>query len=181
MSQKWVALVGSLREDSYNRALYGAFRRLAPNDVEWREARIDCLPFYNPDIASTSAIRDFWELMRWSDGVVFFTPDYNGSIPAVLKNAIDWASRDPVGSALSGKPAAVLGASPGLFGTLRGQLHLREILSFIDVEVVRRPEVLVSQAHLKLQYGQLNDPTAESLMKQLAENLYERIARMAIV
>lgn len=182
MTQTWMAIVGSLRQNSYNRALYEAFSRLAPESVEWREADIEKLPFYNPDLEPSPTALAYWELMRTSDGVVFFTPEYNGSIPAVVKNAIDWASRDPAGSSLAGKPTVVLGASPGLFGTLRSQLHLRQILSFIDADLVHKPEVLVSEAHVKLEpHGRVNDPLAEQLMRQLALNLYERVARLVAV
>lgn len=182
MRQEWAALIGSLREGSYNRALYDVFKRLAPVEVGWREINIGDLSFYNPDAEPDGQARQFWEAMRKADALVFFTPEYNGSIPAVLKNAIDWASRDPRGSSLAGKPSVVLGASQGLFGTLRSQLHLRQILSFIDADLVQRPEVLISEAHLKLEpRGQLNDPTAERLMRQLSENLYQRVTRLVAV
>ena len=180
--QKWLALVGSLRRESYNRALYEAFSRLAPDDVVWDEAHIADLPFYNPDVPTPPAAHQFWKQVRDVDALVFFTPEYNGSIPAVLKNAIDWASRDPQGSALIGKPSVVQGASQGLFGTLRSQLHLRQILTFIGVDLIHRPEVLVSEAHLKLEpRGQVNDPTAVQLMKTLAQSLYERVGRLVAV
>ncbi len=182
MRQEWAALIGSLRKGSYNRALYEVFRGLAPVEVRWREVNIGDLPFYNPDAEPDVWARQFWEEMQTADAFVFFTPEYNGSIPAVLKNAIDWASRDTHGSSLAGKPSVVLGASQGLFGTLRSQLHLRQILSFMDADLVQRPEVLVAEAHLKLKPpGQLNDPMAERLMRQLSENLYRRVGRLAAV
>ncbi len=182
MRQEWLAFIGSLRKGSYNRALFDVFSGMAPADVVWHEAEIRALPFYNPDMAPPPEADHFWQQVRSADALVFFTPEYNGSIPAVLKNAIDWASRDPQGSPLVGKPAVVLGASQGLFGTLRSQLHLRQILSFVGMELVQRPEVLVSEAHLKLEpRGQLNDPVAVRLMKTLAQNLYERVGRMLAV
>lgn len=176
--QEWLAIVGSLRQGSYNRALFEVFSEMAPAPVVWQEAHIETLPFYNPDLVSPPEARQFWNQVRSADAIAFFTPEYNGSIPAVLKNAIDWASRDPEGSDLNGKPAVVLGASQGLFGTLRSQLHLRQILSFVGMDLVHRPEVLVSEAHLKLEpHGQLNDPAAEQLMKTLAQNLYRRVGQ----
>ncbi len=174
--QEWVALVGSLREASYNRALFQVFRDIAPHDVTWTEASIRSLPFYNPDLEPPKQARQFWDLMRRADALVCFTPEYNGSIPAVIKNALDWASRDPTGSSIAGKPSVVLGASQGLFGTLRSQLHLRQILTFMDADLVQKPEVLISEAHVKLEpRGQLNDLVAQRLMTMLAENLYARV------
>ena len=174
--QEWVAMVGSLREASYNRALFQVFRELAPNAVTWTEASIGSLPFYNPEMEPPFQATQFWEVMRRADALVFFTPEYNGSIPAVVKNALDWASRDPAGSSIAGKPAVVLGASQGLFGTLRSQLHLREILTFMDADLVQKPEVLIAEAHLKLKpQGHLNDTVAKRLMTMLAETLYARV------
>lgn len=174
--QHWLTFLGSLRRNSYNRALLEVLRTLVPSDVICHEAQIASLPFYNPDLEPPRQANILWHDIRDADAMVFLTPEYNGSIPAVLKNAIDWASRDPSGSQLSGKPAIVLGASQGLFGTLRSQLHLRQILNFLDVDLVRRPEVLVSEAHLKLApKGELHDPEATRLMRDLALRLYSRV------
>lgn len=182
MKQEWMAWVGSLRKGSYNRALFRAFTSQLPADVTVEEADIAALPFYNPDLDPPLAARHFWRLVRRADALVFITPEYNASFPAVIKNGIDWASRDPEGSSLQGKPAAILGASMGNFGTLRAQMHLRQVLTFLNADVIHRPEVLLPLAHQKFQPGDiLADQLAVGLIRELAHALYQRVSQSVAV
>jgi chromate reductase len=122
-----LALAGSLREGSLNRQLLDAAIELAPAGVEIEIAPIGELPHYDDDLDS-AVVRDFKERVASADALLFVSPEFNWSIPGMLKNAIDWASR-PLGQApLAGKPAAIMGVSPGPAGTGRMQMHLRDVL-----------------------------------------------------
>lgn len=142
-----VAISGSLRERSFNTALLRYAATIAPEDVRIRLAAIDALPHFDSDLelhglpATVKALRN--EVAQ-ADGLLIATPEYNFSVPGVLKNAIDWLSRHP-DSPLDDKPTAILGAG-GRSGTSRAQRHLREILTHNDVRVLTEPEVLVKGA-----------------------------------
>lgn len=170
-------LVGSLRTGSFNRRLYEEAERLLPRGVELVEAPIGHLPLYNADLTPfPPAVERFVNDLRAADGVLIVTPEYNYSIPGVLKNALDWASRDPEQTALHRKPAAIAGASGGGFGTVRAQLHLRHVLVFLDMDVVNKPEVLVTFAAQKFdENGRLVDETARELLRQLLEALVGKV------
>jgi chromate reductase len=106
-----------------------------------------------------------------ADALLFATPEYNYSLPAALKNAIDWASRPP-NQPLAGKPAAIMGASPGMLGTGRSQMHLRQVFVFVDVHPINKPEVLVARAHEKFDAeGRLTDEATRKHVRQLVEAL----------
>jgi chromate reductase, NAD(P)H dehydrogenase (quinone) len=138
-------IVGSLRKDSFNRKLADALARLADRELEFRPARIDDLPLYNQDddnSPAASVIRLKSEIAA-ARGVLFVTPEYNRSIPGVLKNAIDHASRPYGKSAWAGKPAGVIGASIGAIGTAMAQQHLRNVLAYLDMPVLAQPEAFV--------------------------------------
>lgn len=138
-------MVGSLREDSYNARVADALVRLAPDDITFARSRLDDLPPYNQDDDSDPALsvqRLKKEIAR-ADAVLFATPEYNRSVPGVLKNAIDHASR-PYGLGVwSGKPAGIIGVSVGQIGTATAQQHLRNILAFLDVPTLGQPEVFL--------------------------------------
>ncbi len=137
-------IVGSLRKESFNRQLADALPALAP-DVEFTQLRIDDLPAYNQDDdahPAASVTRLKGEITA-ADGLVFVTPEYNRSIPGVLKNALDHASRPYGQSAWKGKPAAVLGVSIGAAGTAMAQQHLRNVLAYLDVPTLGQPEVFI--------------------------------------
>ena len=138
-------LVGSLRQDSFNRKLAGAMAKLAPSDFSFKHAQIDDLPPYNQDDdakQAESVIRLKSEI-KSAQGLLFVTPEYNRSIPGVLKNALDHASRPYGQSAWSGKPAGVLGVSVGAIGTALAQQHLRNILAYLDVPTLGQPEAFL--------------------------------------
>lgn len=146
MSQYQIAvLIGSLRRDSYNRQLANAIKRLAPESLALQELRIDDLPLYNQDDDGNQApsVKRLKSEVTAADGVIFVTPEYNRSIPGVLKNAIDHASRPYGQSAWQGKPAGVIGASIGAPGTSMAQQHLRNILAYLDMPTLAQPETFI--------------------------------------
>lgn len=138
-------IAGSLRKDSFNRRLGGALARMAPPDFSFQLVRIDDLPLYNQDddARPAEAVRRLKAQIGAARGLVFITPEYNRSIPGVLKNAIDHASRPYGQSAWAGKPAGVLGISIGAIGMAVAQQHLRAILAYLDVPPLGQPEVFL--------------------------------------
>jgi len=143
MSFRIAVVVGSLRRESFNRQLAGALARLAPRDLEFVQVRVADLPLYDQDEDSHQAepVRRLKTEIAGAQGVLFVTPEYNRSIPGVLKNAIDHASRPYGQSAWADKPAAVIGISVGSIGTATAQQHLRTILAYLDMPVLGQPEV----------------------------------------
>jgi len=138
-------IVGSLRKDSLNQKLADALAKLAPPEFSFRTVRIDDLPLYNQDDDGkpAAAVTRLRKDVAEADGLLFMTPEYNRSIPGVLKNAIDHASRPWGQSVWGGKPAGVLGVSVGAIGTALAQQHLRNILAYLDVPVLGQPEVFL--------------------------------------
>lgn len=146
MSQYQIALVvGSLRRDSFNRKLADAVIALAPPELSFQQVRIDDLPLYNQDDDANPAdpVKRLKAEITAAQGVLFVTPEYNRSIPGVLKNAIDHASRPYGQSVWAGKPAGVMGASVGASGTSMAQQHLRNMLAYLDVPTLGQPEVFI--------------------------------------
>lgn len=138
-------IVGSIRKDSLNQKLADALAKLAPPEFSFSTVRIDDLPLYNQDDDGkpAAAVTRLRKEVAAADGLLFLTPEYNRSIPGVLKNAIDHASRPWGQSVWGGKPAGVLGVSVGVIGTALAQQHLRNILSYLDVPVLGQPEVFL--------------------------------------
>ncbi|HET9864007.1 MAG TPA: NADPH-dependent FMN reductase [Steroidobacteraceae bacterium] len=136
-------LVGSLRQDSHNRKLANALIRLGPPDFTFKELKIGDLPLYNQDDDRSQApeVQRLKSELRAVDAVIFVTAEYNRSVPGVLKNAIDHASRPYGQSAWAGKPAGIVGASIGAIGTAVAQSHLRTILGYLDMPTLGQPEV----------------------------------------
>jgi chromate reductase, NAD(P)H dehydrogenase (quinone) len=170
-----LGIAGSLRSESYNRALLGAAQRLVPPGVvvELYE-RLGEIPLFDEDLrvaqADPEPVRELKTRVAGADALLIATPEYNYGIPGVLKNAIDWASRPPDTSPLHHKPVAIIGASTGLFGTVRAQLQLRQVFVFTESYVLGKPEVLVPRAADKFgDAGELTDAaTHDQLAKQLA-------------
>ena len=146
MSQYKIAVVvGSLRKDSFNRKMADAIEKLAPSEFTFHKVRIDDLPLYNQDDdthQAESVIRMKDEI-KDAQGLLFITPEYNRSIPGVLKNAIDHASRPPGQNAWGGKPAGILGVSTGVIGTAMAQQHLRNVLSALNVRTLAQPDAFI--------------------------------------
>jgi chromate reductase len=138
-------VVGSLRKDSINRKLANALIKLGPVEFTFKELRIGDLPLYNQDDDKAQApeVQRLKAELRAVDAVIFVTAEYNRSIPGVLKNAIDHASRPYGQSAWAGKPAGVIGASIGAVGTAVAQLHLRTILAYLDMPTLGQPEAYI--------------------------------------
>jgi chromate reductase len=146
MSQYQIAvIVGSLRKDSLNRKLAEAIVKLAPSEFTFQQVRIDDLPPYNQDddMNQAASVKRLKGEIKNAQGLLFFTPEYNRSIPGVLKNAIDHASRPYGQNAWTGKPAGVLGASPGVIGTAMAQQHLRNVLAALNVLTLAQPEAFI--------------------------------------
>lgn len=136
-------VVGSLRQGSYNQQLAKAVSHLLPVDYTAVFADISKLPLYNQDNDANTPkeVLDFKKVIAAADAVIFVTPEYNRSIPGVLKNAIDQGSRPYGNNVWHGKPAGILGTSPGALGTALAQQHLRNVLAFLDMAVLSQPEV----------------------------------------
>ncbi len=138
-------IIGSLRKDSLNRQLANALVKLAPPEFTFRQVQIGDLPLYNQDDDSNQAesVKRLKNEIKAAQGLLFFTPEYNRSIPGVLKNVLDHASRPYGESVWGGKPAGILGVSPGATGTAMAQQHLRNILAFLDVPTLGQPEAFI--------------------------------------
>ena len=141
-----VVVVGSIRKDSHNKALTAALVKLGPSDVAFDTVRIDDLPLYNQDDDGSPSpqVTRLKGAIAAAAGVIFVTPEYNRSIPGVLKNAIDHASRPYGQNAWAGKPTGVLGVSIGAIGTACAQQHLRTILGYLDAPTLGQPEVFLT-------------------------------------
>jgi len=169
-----LGIAGSLREGSYNRAALRAAQSLAPEGVTIDTFDIKGLPGFSQDDETNppAQVVELKQRIRDADAILFVTPEYNYSIPGVLKNAIDWASRPYGDSAWSRKPVAIMGASVGTQGTSRAQYHLRQTFVFLNMYAVNQPEVMISQAHKHFDAeGNLTDDAIKKLIRQLLEEL----------
>jgi chromate reductase, NAD(P)H dehydrogenase (quinone) len=178
-----LAIIGSLRRDSYNRKTYNAVRELLPEGVTIEEGDIGSIPLYNDDLLAESGhpepVRRLRELVAAADAVLFISPEYNYSIPGVLKNAIDWVSRPATDQPFKGKPVAIMGAAVRAIGTARMQYHLRQVFVFIEAVALVKPEVMINFAPTKFdEHGRLVDePTREVIRRQL-EALVDWVQRL---
>jgi len=167
---KVLAFAGSLRAGSYNRALVRAAQELAPSDLHLTIFDLADVPLYNGDVEAAGdppGVMQFKTAIREADGVLIATPEYNHGVPGVTKNAIDWASRPPGKAPLDHKPMAILGASPGITGTARGQSQLRQAFEFTNSFAMPQPELLVFRAHEKFDAeGRLTDETTRQLLQK---------------
>jgi chromate reductase, NAD(P)H dehydrogenase (quinone) len=180
-----IGISGSLRKGSFNTAALRAAQGLAPEGMTIEVAQIGDLPLYNDDVRAAGFPPPAERLraqIAAADAVLLVTPEYNYSISGVLKNAIDWASRPP-NQPFEAKPVAIMGASPGLFGSARAQYHLRQMLIFLNAMPLNRPEVMIGQAQNKFDAdGNLTDePTREFIRKLLValRDWTERLKRSA--
>jgi chromate reductase, NAD(P)H dehydrogenase (quinone) len=176
-----LGIAGSLRKQSFNRSLLSAAQQLAPADATIEVFELDDIPSFNQDDEANppAKVAELKQRVRAADAILFVTPEYNYSVPGVLKNAIDWASRPYGDSAWSGKPAAIMGASVGTIGTARAQYHLRQMFVFLNMYAVNQPEVMVANAHKHFdQEGKLTDETAQKLIRQLLEELVSWTRRL---
>jgi chromate reductase, NAD(P)H dehydrogenase (quinone) len=171
-----LGIAGSLRRDSYNRAALRAAQALAPTEATLDIFDLQGIPPFNQDDEQhpPAPVADLKTRIRAADAILMVTPEYNYSIPGVLKNAIDWASRPYGDSAWEGKPVAVMGASVGTLGTARAQYHLRQVFVFLNMHALNRPEVMISNAAQRFDVqGQLTDTTTQDLIRQLLWSLVD--------
>jgi chromate reductase len=176
-----LGIAGSLRKESYNRAALRAAQQLAPSGATIEIFEINDIPGFNQDEEQNppAKVTELKRRVRAADAILFVTPEYNYSIPGVLKNAIDWASRPYGDSAWDGKPVAVMGASVGVFGTARAQYHLRQCFVFLNMYPVNRPEVMIGNASERFDgEGNLIDETSKKLISQLLRNLVDWAHRL---
>jgi chromate reductase len=175
-------ITGSLRRDSYNHALLRAAQELAPEEMQIEVVDLSLIPFYDADQdgeVKPESIIALKDAIHRADALLLVTPEYNRGIPGVLKNAIDWASRPAGRSPLAGKPAAIMGATTGMWGTVRAQLHLRQVLAATRTQVLLKPEVLVALAAQKFdEHGQLTDEPTRQLVHELLTALAEWTNRL---
>ena len=181
MNIHFVGISGSLRKGSFNTLLLHTANALLPQDVTMEIASIADIPLYNADLDLPASkerpqpVAAFRNILAKADGLVIVSPEYNYSIPGGLKNAIDWASRGE-DSPLLRKPTAVMGATPGLWGTVRMQSAFHAVFQFLDMKAVLKPEVLIAQANTKFDSnGKLTDEKAADLIKRKLQALKELI------
>ena len=168
-----LGFAGSLRQGSFNRALLRAAKDSAPAGMVIDTFDLAPIPLYNADLEARGdpgPVAAFKQAISQADAVLIATPEYNHGVPAVTKNAIDWASRPPRNSALNGKPVGVIGASPGITGTARGQSQLRQAFEFTNSYAMPQPELLVFRAHEKFDaHGRLTDQPTRQALQQFLE------------
>jgi chromate reductase, NAD(P)H dehydrogenase (quinone) len=166
-----LGFAGSLRQGSYNKMALRAAVELAPAGMTIETFDIAPIEPYNEDVKQKGfppVVQDFREKIRAADALLIVTPEYNYSIPGVLKNAIDWASRPPE-QPFNGKPIGIMGASPGRLGSARAQYHLRQCFVFLNALILNQPEVMIGGAPQMFDdQGRLTDqPTREIIGKLL--------------
>ena len=176
-----LGIAGSLRHESYNRAALRAATELVSEGVTIEIFELDGIPGFNQDEEQNppAKVTELKKRIRESDAILFVTPEYNYSIPGVLKNAIDWASRPYGDSAWNGKPAAIMGASVGAIGTARAQYHLRQMMVFLNMFPINQPEVMIGNAAKRFDAeGKLTDDATKEFIRQLLQNLVEWARRI---
>jgi chromate reductase len=177
-----LGIAGSLRRGSYNKAALSAAQKLTPAHTALEIFDLAGIPGFNQDEEQQPPARvsELKARVRAADAILFATPEYNYSVPGVLKNAIDWASRPYGDSVWDGKPVAVMGASIGAMGTARAQYHLRQSFVFLNMYALNRPEVMISNASERFdEAGNLIDDRFKALVRELLENLASWARRLS--
>lgn len=176
-----LGIAGSLRRDSYNRAALRAAQQLVPANVTLDIFDIADIPLFNQDDEQTlpPAVVELKARIRAADAVLFATPEYNYSIPGVLKNVIDWASRPHGDNAWNGKPAAIFGASLGKLGTVRAQYHLRQVFVTLNMYTLNQPEVMISSASERFDtQGNLTDTETRAFLQKFLDQFVQWTRRL---
>ena len=169
-----LGIAGSLRRESYNRAALRAAIELVPEGATIDIFELGGIPGFNQDEEQNppAKVAELKRRIREADAILIVTPEYNYSVPGVLKNAIDWASRPYGDSAWNGKPAAIMGASVGTIGTARAQYHLRQMFVFLNMFPINQPEVMIGNASERFDAaGNLTDDTTKDFIRQLLQSL----------
>ncbi|MGA9388001.1 MAG: NAD(P)H-dependent oxidoreductase [Candidatus Bathyarchaeia archaeon] len=169
-----LGFAGSLRKDSYNKSLLRAAVDLAPDDMKLETFDLEGIPSFNQDLEMKMPVKvkEFKAKIRAADAILIVTPEYNYSVPGVLKNAIDWASRPYGDNVFEDKPVAVMSASGGMLGGARAQYHLRQSFVFLNAHLLNKPEVMVTFVNEKIdENGKLTDETTRKKVKELLDAL----------
>lgn len=169
-----LGIAGSLRHASYNRGALRAAAALVPPGATIDMFELDGIPIYNQDEEHNppATVVELKRRIREADAILIATPEYNYSIPGVLKNAIDWASRPYGDNSWDGKPAAIMGASIGSIATARAQYDLRKMFVYLNVFPINQPEVMIGNAAERFdEEGNLTDETTKEFIRQLLEHL----------
>ena len=178
---KILGFAGSLRKGSFNKMLLKAAEKLVPPDMELEVFDLEGIPPFNQDLENEphEKVKEFKKKVKEADGLLIVTPEYNYSVPGVLKNALDAASRPYGTSPFEGKPVAIMGASIGMLGTARAQYHLRQTMVFFNAFPLNRPEIMVNFAEKKFnEAGELTDETTKELVKQLLVALVKWVRQL---
>jgi chromate reductase len=176
-----LGIAGSLRRESYNRAALRAATQLVPDGATIDIFELDGIPGFNQDEEQNPPVKvvNLKRRIREADAILIVTPEYNYSVPGLLKNAIDWASRPYGDSAWNGKPAAIMGASIGAIGTARAQYHLRQMFVFLNMYPINLPEVMIGNASERFDaQGNLTDDATKEFIRQLLQNLVDWTRRI---
>ena len=178
---KVLGISGSLRQGSYNSAALRAAQELLPEGMALEIANIRDFPLYDEDVRQQGfppPVEEFRGRIKEADALLIATPEYNYSVPGLLKNAIDWASRPP-DQPFEAKPIAIFGASPSMLGTARAQYHLRQCFIFLNGLILNRPEVMIASAHQKFdQDGRLTDEQTKKFLVNLLVGLRDWTLRL---
>jgi chromate reductase len=173
-----LGICGSMRKASLNRALLRALGEVMPEGASLAMHDSIDLPIFSSDLTDPTAVVALKDAIAGAHGVVFAVPEYNYSIPGGLKNALDWVSRPPVSSPLRGKPVGIIGAATGMSGTIRAQLHLRQILVYSDTPCLGQPEVLIPRSHERFDgEGRLVDESTRQLLARFGAAMVAFVER----
>ncbi len=181
MTQHVLGFAGSLRKKSYNRMLLQEAMKLAPLQMEIEVFDLSQIPLFNEDLSSPlpKPVIDFKNKIKKADGILIVTPEYNYSIPGVLKNAMDWASRPSGQNSFDDKPVAVMGSTPFMLGSSRAQYHLRQTFVFLNMHQLNKPEVMVPFVAEKFnEKGELVDEKTKEKIKEALQAFSIWIARL---
>ena len=183
MTHKVAILIGSLRKESFNRKVAKAVEELKPAGLQFEEIPIGDIPFYNEDLETSSPPpqwTSFRQRIKAADAVLFFTPEYNRSVPAVLKNAIDVGSRPYGQSVFDGKPAGVISVSIGAISGFGANHHLRQMLVFLNVPTMQQPEAYIGgAAKLFDESGKLTNDSTRQFLKGFIDGFAQWIERIS--
>jgi chromate reductase len=177
-----LAICGSTRKASLNRALLGAIGEVLPEGTVmtvWEG--LEGLPIFNSDLQEPPSVVHLKSAITAVDGVIISVPEYNYSIPGGLKNALDWVSRPPATSPMRGKPVGIVGAATGMSGTIRAQNHLRQMFVYSDTPVLNQPEVLIPRAQERFVDGKLVDESTRQLLTRFATAFVAHVRRYKLL
>ena len=180
---KILGIAGSLRRASYNKGVLRASRELVPAGASLEIFDLEGISLFNQDHETkpTAQVTAMKAAVRAADALLFATPEHNHSIPAALKNALDWGTRPFGDNAWAGKPAAILGASPGMLGTARAQIHLRQILVALNMHPMGQPEVIIGNAADRFDAdGNLIDDKVKDRIRALLKSLISWTQRLGM-